>query len=222
MFRLEPEPGVTIVRRQFLRLSAGALGILLGGCAPRRPPPAPVTPITWDEFSGELAPRAEALLAQKMTEDAYVAEIVERLRRVDPKLIPPKKDLPRTKIFQVVEFGLTEGSGFRYHDHRRYNGVIFVLDGAVRCRNFDVVGPNRMPPAGEKLRIRETAGGVRRTGEASTLTTTRDNIHDVRGAEGGCRLLDIFTWMGKNPRSVYMDVDETPVEPGVFEGSFTS
>ena len=156
MFRLDPEPGVTVVRREFLRLSAGALGILLAGCAPRRTPQAP---ITWEDFSGELAPRAEALLAQKMTEDAYVDGIVERLRRVDPKLIPSRKDLPRHKLFQVVEFALAEGRGFRYHDHRAYNGVIFVLDGAVRVRNFDVVGPHRAPPRGEKLRIRETAGG---------------------------------------------------------------
>jgi len=219
MYNLEPEPGVTLLRREFLRLSAGALGsLLLGGCAARKP----VSPITWDEFVKELAPRAESLLAQKMNEDAYVAAVVERLRRVDPALVPPVKQLPREKLFLVTEFRFAEGKGFRYHDHRQYNGVIFAMEGAVRCRNFDVVDGDAAGPAGTRVRIRETASVTLVPGEASTLTTSRDNIHDVRGGAGGGRVLDIFTWMGPQHRSVYLDVNEIPVdrEAKVYEGCY--
>jgi hypothetical protein len=219
MYNLEPEPGVTILRRDFLRLSAGALGtLLLGGCAARRPP----EPITWREFVDDLLPRAESLMAKKMTEDAYVAAVVEQLRRVDTALVPPVRDLPRHKLFLVTEFRFSEGRGFPYHDHRQYNGVIFSMEGAVRCRNFDIVDGDREGAKGAKVRIRETTSGTLVPGEASTLTTSRDNIHDVRGGAGGGRVLDIFTWMGPNHRSVYLDVDENAYDPQtrVYEASF--
>lgn len=235
---LEPEPGVEIVRREFIRVSAGALGaILLGGClaadrgrpgarAPRLPlvpdPAAPFRPLTWDEFAGELVPRAEAVLAQRMGEEDYVGELAWRLRQIDPGLVPSPRDLPRHRLFQVVEFRLAPGHGFRYHDHRHYNGVIYVLDGAVACRSFDLEGRERAPARGRRVRIRQTSAGLLRARETSTLTSRRDNIHDVRGSPGGCRLLDIFTWMGPGARSVYLDVDERPLDPEgtLFQATF--
>jgi hypothetical protein len=51
-------------------------------------------------------------------------------------------------------------------------------------------------------------------GECATLTTTRDDIHTVCGGPGGCRLLDVFPWLGFQPQSVYLEVDEQPIEPG--------
>jgi hypothetical protein len=221
---LASEPGVQIVRRDVLRMSVGALGVLLlGGCATRRLAAGTPLPVAagWDEFVGDLVPRAEALLAQRMDEEAYVADVVRSLRRVDPALVPSTRDLPRHALYAVTEFDFAGGSGFRHHDHRNYNGVIYVLGGHLHCRNFDVVGADRTPAAGRPLRIRETASVTAGTGHASTLTSTRDNVHQIRAAADGARLLDLFTWVGPDPRSVFLDVGRA-LEPGVWEASFSS
>lgn len=220
MFGL-PRGGPALIRRDFIRMSAGALGVLLvEGCAPRRAA-ARQEPISWEEFERELLPRAEALLAERMDEEAYVAEVAARVRQVAPDAIPTRDALPRHRDFLVTMFDLPEGDGFPWHDHRRYNGVILVLEGGVAIRNADVVGDDREPPAGRAIRIRETQSGRFEPGQASTLTSVRDNIHDVRGAAGGGRVLDIFTWMGPNPGSVYLEVDEgSGVGDRVYEARF--
>lgn len=214
----ENEPGVQIVRREFIVMSVGALGALLMGARRQDAPHA----ITWDEFVNDLVPKAESVVAKKMEEDAYVASVMETLKRVDRALIP--KQLPRQKLFSIVEYRIAKDKGFKWHDHRRYNGVIYVLEGSIRCRSFEVVGDDPAPPKGQKLRIRETASGLVEVGGTSTLTTKRDNIHDVRGGEQGGRMLDIFTWMAPGARSHYLDVNETPVDPEkkIYEGSFKS
>jgi hypothetical protein len=221
---LSPEPGVTIVRRDVLRMSVGALGVLLlGGCATRRREAATPLPAAtgWDEFVGDLVPRAESLLAQRMDEEAYVAAVVESLRRVDPTHVPTSRDLPHHMRYSLTEFDFSEGGGFRHHDHRNYNGVIYVLGGSLRCRSYDVVGADRAPARGRPLRIRETGSRVARSGEFSTLTSTRDNVHEVRAVDGGARLLDVFTWVGPDPRSIYLDV-KGEAGPGVWDASFES
>jgi hypothetical protein len=220
---LASEPGVTIVRRDVLRMSVGALGtLLLGGCATRRLAPGTALPVStgWDEFVGDLVPRAESLLAQRMNEEAYVADVVRSLRRVDPALVPTR-DLPRHTLYAVTEFDFAAGAGFRHHDHRNYNGVIYVLGGHLHCRNFDVVGADGTPAAGRSLRIRETVSVTGGPGHVSTLTSTRDNVHEIRAADDGARLLDLFTWVGPDPRSVFLDVKRA-LEPGVWEASFSS
>jgi quercetin dioxygenase-like cupin family protein len=217
MYGLESEePGVEIVRREFLVMSVGALGALLMGARRRQ------DAISWDEFIKDLVPKAESVVAKKMEEEAYVASVMETLKRVDRSLIP--KDLPKQKTFSIVEYRISKDKGFKWHDHRNYNGVIYVLEGSVRCRSFDIVGEEKAPPKGQKVQIRETASALVEVGATSTLTTKRDNIHDVRGGENGGRMLDIFTWMGPNARSHYLDVNETPVDKDkkIYEGSFKS
>lgn len=74
--------------------------------------------------------------------------------------------------------------------------------------------PKRTLPLGHRVCLRETGNRVFTAGECSTLTTTPDNIHEVRGGPKGCRLLDIFTWLGPYPQSVYLEADKQPIEPG--------
>ncbi len=199
--------------RDAIRASVRALGLLLlEGCS-SPPAPEPVS-ITWEEFVHDLVPRAESLLARRLDEETYVAQIVEQLQRVNPLTIPPWNVLARHQLWEVTEFWLAEGTGFPPHDHRHYNGVILVLEGQVHIRSYDLLGPECTPPAGRRVRIRETVNRVLVAGAFSTLTTTRDNIHAVRGGPGGCRLLDVFTWLGPHPQSVYLEVYEQPTEPG--------
>lgn len=179
--------------------------------------------LTWEEFVRDLVPCAESLLAQCLDEEAYVSQLVDQLRRVDPLTIPSGNELARHRLWEVTEFRLAEGHGFPHHDHRQHNSVIFVLEGQVHIRSYNLLGPERTPPSGHRFCIRETVNCVFTAGEFLTLTTTRDNIHEVRGGPGGCRLLEIFTWLGPHPQSVYLEVDEHPIEPGanIYWASFT-
>jgi hypothetical protein len=211
MYGLEPDRSVILMRREWLKLSLGAFAALLTGCV-HRSSLYRGSPLTWEEFVNDLAVRAEDAFARRINEETYASSLVRCLRRIDPTLVPPRWELPVRKRFTVSEFVLPSGLGFHHHDHRQYNGVVFVLDGEVQIRSFDIIGPDRTPPPGKEVLIRETHSSTFGVSEFSTLTTTRDNIHDVRATAGGCRLLDIFTWMGPVPRSVFLEVQDIPVD----------
>lgn len=212
MHNLYEPTGVEITQHDFVRISAGAPGLLLLEGSSSRTAPESV-PITWEEFVRDLVPRAESLLAQRLDEETYVAQLASQLKEMTSPAIPLWNGLASHHLWTVTEVQLDESLGFPHHDHRQYNGVIFVLEGQVHIRNYDILGSERTPSAGCRTRIRETVNHVFKTGECSTLTTTRDNIHDVRGGPGGCRLLDIFTWLGPDPQSVDLEIDENPIEP---------
>lgn len=221
MHDLHEPTGVETTQSDNVPMSAGARGLLLREGTSPHSAPEPV-PITWEEFVHDLTPRAESLLAHRLDEGTYVTQIVRQLKRVRPLSIPPWNELPKHQLWEVTEFQLVEGCGFPPHDHRHYNGVIFVLEGQVHIRSYDLLSPERLPPLGRRVRLRETGNRVLAAGECSTLTTMRDNIHAVRGGPGGCRLLDIFTWLGLYPQSFYLEVDEHPIEPStnIYWASF--
>lgn len=212
MYDLSESIGIEIRQSDNLRASAGASSLLLPEGSSSRTALEPVS-ITWEEFVRDLIPRAKSLLAQHLDEETYVAQIVEQLQRVDLLTIPPWNELPKYDFWEVIEFWLAEGTGFPPHDHRHYNGVIFVLEGQVHIRSYDLFDPECTLPPGWRVRIRETGNRILTAGECSTLTTMRDNIHAVCGGPGGCRLLDIFTWLGPYPQSVCLEVAEHPIEP---------
>ncbi|HEV8716974.1 MAG TPA: hypothetical protein VGX03_29660 [Candidatus Binatia bacterium] len=221
MYDLPSPIGTKVAQSHVIRASANALGLPLFEGHSSPPAPEPVS-ITWEEFVHDLGTRAESLVGRRLDEETYVTQVAEQLQRVDPLTIPPWNALPRHQLWEVSEFWLAEGTGFPPHDHRLYNGVIFVLEGRIHIRSYDIVNSERTPPAGRRVCIRETGNRVLVAGECSTLTTTRDNIHAVRGGPGGCRLLDIFTWLGLFPQSVYLEVEEHPIEsgPNIYWASF--
>ncbi len=40
----------------------------------------------------------------------------------------------------VLQFRLAPGAAIPYHDHRDYNGVLTVTEGALRIRSFEILG----------------------------------------------------------------------------------
>lgn len=209
---LDVDSGVVVVRRDFIRLSVGAFGTLLSGACGLKHHPSRVANLSWDEFVGDLATRAEDAFCRRIGEESYVSAVVAALRRVEGVLPPSARDLSAQRRFLITEFALPPGAGFRHHDHRDYNGVILVMEGSVGIRSYELMGSNPTPPPGTEVRIRETASQSLHVGAFSTLTSVRDNIHDVRARSSGCRLIDIFTWMGPHPKSVYLDVDQVPID----------
>ncbi len=237
MYRLEaPEPaprhrgatGVRLVRRRFLTASAGALGALLLGCRSRAslaepaPPLSPSLPTlppsrvippaaSFDEFVTTTLAHAEELFAGALDEEEYLLEVIAALEHTDLATRPTRESLPRRTNFAIHEFELADGSGFPWHDHRHYNGVIFVLDGHARIQSGDVVTGDPLCPPGSRVEIEIGEPAVHARGAACSLASTRDNLHDVRGTNGGCRVMDVFTFLAPGARSVSLDVDEAPL-----------
>jgi hypothetical protein len=207
----DPGPAVGACRRDFVRLSLGALGVLLGGCAAVRASSRPGS-ATWEELTDELVRSSEEVFARRLSEDAYVSMIAGRLRRLDPGMAASRPALVRQQRFAFLDFALPPGEGFPYHDHRDHIGVTLVLEGRLHVRSFDVVGPGARGQAGDPILIRETESRAFGPGECATLTRTQANVHDVRAGEAACRFVEIVTWTGPHPRSVCLDVDERPID----------
>ena len=90
--------------------------------------------------------------------------------------------------------------------------MILGLEGEVRCRNYDIVDGSVNEESGE-FRIRQTHDAWLLPGRFSSLSTARDNIHDLRAGAEGARVLDVFTDVGRSEGSRYMEVDEeSPVD----------
>jgi hypothetical protein len=178
--------------------------------------------LAWDEFLCDLSVCAESLLAQRLDEETYVAQVVNQLRRVPLLTIPSRYELAKHFLWEIIEFRFAEGAGLPPHDHQRYNGVILILEGQVHIRSYNILDPNYSPPTGSWFLIQETENRIFTAGEFLTLTTRRDNIHEIYGGPGGCRLLDIFTWFGPSPQSVFIKVGECPIEPrtNIYKASF--
>ena len=225
--------GVTLERRCVLKLSAAtiAAALTLGACRTRRGPGGTMRSGVFELDDGALEieelltrmyPLAQECVASGGSrEEAYltsVCELVTHLR------VPDSDELMSTMIrfardhggspgsfeFFLVSYDLEPGKGFTHHDHRDYNGVIFGLEGEVRCRNYDILGNTLVPPKGTSFQIRQTRDDVILPGRFSTLGRRRDNVHEVvAGPEGG-KVLDVFTYFEPGARSYYMDVESKP------------
>lgn len=217
-----------LVRRDVLRISIGAIGVLVGACA-HRPPAARAGLLAWDRFTRYLVPEAERVFRQHTSEQHYVSHVAGLLRRLDPTLIDGgtiaeqrgilASELLREQQFVVNQYVLPPGRGFPFHDHRDYNAVLMVLRGELHVRQFDLVDSSDyvasdLIPAGQSVLITESSVGTIPENGVSTLTTTKRNIHDVRAGGEGCTMVDLFTWIGPNPRSMYLDVEQHPITVG--------
>jgi hypothetical protein len=154
-------------------------------------------------------------------EEAYLhalSGLARRLRALPDVVLEPERHydfawsyykLP----FAVAQYKLAAGAAIPYHDHRDYNGVLRVVDGTASIRSFEIVGADRRPANGGTFLIRETRRELLGAGQLSTLSRTRDNIHDIRAGKEGLRLLDFFTFFSEDGSSRYLTVDEQPRDP---------
>lgn len=225
--------GVVLERRRFLRLSVSALAAWAAG----RPWEAfpggnadPVGPggsgkLAFEEFLARAFPEAERLVGmERPDEEGYLSRLAEWVSRTSPIPETAFKGNKRVKgavvarkiPLVIYQFRIEPGGAIPYHDHRNYNGILLGVEGELRVRSFEIAsrdGENRLPPAGATFLIRQTRDARLGPGGISTLTRTRDNIHDVRGGEKGARFLDIFTYFNDQARSRDLAVEEKPRDP---------
>lgn len=225
----EVAPGVFVERR---RLMIGSVAAFLAAALapslraqenPQEKPAEKPRPgkISFEDACAKMHELGTRLVAAKdPNEDAYLFQVAALLLQLDK--IPDARFRGRRKIsmgrvwrktpMSIVQIRMEPGASLPWHDHRDYNGVLFGMDGSIRVKNFQVEGDTQRPPKGETFKIRETTDVTLSKGRVSSLSRTRDNIHDLRAGEKGGRVLDVFTYFGRGGRSVYMDVDPEPVD----------
>ena len=176
-----------------------------------------------EAFLDEFYPRARRIVQSGgEQEERYLMNtcaLLTRLEIPDPLTLREhmmglreKHGRGRRDYFEVAvyQFMLKPGKGFSHHDHRDYNGVILGVEGELQARNYDILGGDPVPPKGQTFQIRQTRDDLILPGGFSTLSRTRDNVHEVIAGPDGARVIDAFTYFVPGARSYSMDVDSTP------------
>ena len=86
--------------------------------------------------------------------------------------LPPVEGLPPPSHFATKVFGLQRGAAIVPHGHRNMVSLHLVLAGEVHLRHFDRVGDE----PGHVL-LRPTIDRQARTGDRSSISSQRDNVH---------------------------------------------
>ncbi len=223
---IEVDEGVRLERRSLLKVSVGALALLSLHWPQQALAQEPATDddadFAWDALTKAAVPLAERLVsARKPKEEVYLSRLAALVHRL--KIPTDGESLQAKRPLVVAQFKLEPGRGFAWHDHRDYNGLIFCVAGEARVRCADILGGNPRPSKGKTFEIRETEDSQLMAGRTSSLTRTRGNVHDVRGAgRNGARLLDFFTFFESAGRSVNLKVEEKPRDPEqrIYEAVF--
>jgi PCO_ADO len=216
--------GVIVERRHFLRASLATLAALTGNVwlgASAQESRQPRSAQSWDDVIGRAIPLAERLTEElSPDEEAYLVELSRLMEGWEaiPKAffdlgrpVATHESLRRFPLW-ILQFRLAPGAAIPYHDHRDYIGALTVTDGAVRVRSFEILGSDPRPPQGRTFQICETGNAVLTRGAQSTLSRTRDNIHDLRAGPAGARLIDFFTLFREDAKSFYLNVAEQPTD----------
>ena len=194
-----------------------------------------------DEFVAAVMPRARALIAASAPdEEGYLSAVTSLLARVEPppawRMSPTGNgwDIDTIAYYPpivLMQIRMAPKSVIHLHDHRHYNGVLLATRGEARCRNFDImladgkrldVAAGEVPGKGEDFLIRQNADTVLRSGQLSTLTRDRDNIHHVEAGDEGATLVDFFTHFSPKARSYELAWDGKPFDAakGLFKVSW--
>lgn len=175
-----------------MSLSLALLGCQVSSAAPQRRMAAR----DWIERQGELARALKAgqisslvwmAEVERLAGEIEVAELMASLNRqqVTQQALPTTNDPRKSSIRFLDETGEPRRLGFGSalfafephnvitpHGHRHMVSSHLVVEGAFRVRNFD-----RLSDDGGAMIVRPTRDYVAETGQLSTMTPDRDNIH---------------------------------------------
>ncbi len=188
----------------------------------------------WDEFLKQAVPVAQELIAQpNFSVDEYlyrIGSLATRLKEIpDSKLGPYTSVEPRVwfgpsfrgKPFFIIQWRMEPGAFLPPHNHGNASVCTFGFEGAVRLRNFEIVGELLPYTSDRTFRIRETRSEMMMHGRISTLSPSRDNIHCFQVGKEGARGIDINTLHGENSFS-FLDLSEKPIDTDqrIFEAKW--
>lgn len=223
----KPLDGVSVERRSLVHVSLASLvALLLNG--PKTLLSADdrlSSPLSWDDLLRDITDRAEVFTRSlsRADEEIYLralSGVIERLTKAPDWSQPPGEPVSAQWMHEkypliIMHLKLEPGASIPYHDHREYNGVLRVVEGEVAVRKFEIVGQAMRPPRDVTFQIRETQQARLAAGATSSVSHSRDNIHDIRAGPRGARLLDFFTLLSRNWESIYLAVDEPDPATGL-------
>jgi predicted metal-dependent enzyme (double-stranded beta helix superfamily) len=94
---------------------------------------------------------------------------------------------PRRLSYVVATFAFGPGNVITPHAHRHMASAHMVIEGRVRIRTFD-----RVADQGGALVIRPTGDKLAEVGEATAMTTARDNVHWFTPATARATTFDVI------------------------------
>ncbi|MGE4159486.1 MAG: hypothetical protein AB7F75_10385 [Planctomycetota bacterium] len=220
-----PLSGVT--RREFLVVSAATLGLLLTGCLNHS---VKEQPLTFGEMAMKLDGMARSLVGSAHPdEEAYLQAVEQLVGRLGSPTPPDFQGRsPVTSCsgingnpLKIVYFKLQPGARIPPHDHRDYNGVVHVMEGSARILSYDIAG-KRPADSSEPLLVRKTREVSAFKGDNSTLTRSRDNIHDIVAGPEGVVFMDVFTFFSEDGHSTYLTIeDKKPGADGLYRARWS-
>lgn len=216
----ESRRSVILERRRFLSISASAVAAIIAELwtpAIARQLIDAESSLSWSDLIKQAI-----LLAKRVTscnssdEEAYLVDLEKLvIGSADPptayfNLAKSVAKYESEKRFPLVvsQFRMAPNAVIPFHDHRDYNGLLMVTNGTLRVRSYEIVDANQQPLEGGLFRIRETSDVVLSKRDSSTLTRTRDNIHQLEAGHEGARFVDFFTLFERNAYSKYLNVQK--------------
>ncbi len=222
----EVQPGLWICRRSFLAW-CGA-GLATQACVSAADVLAQDSTYGFDDFLDAANSAARELLEDRSAEgqDRYLRTISAHSAGLRDAPLPDswrdsgQSDGPGTFIgfnpggvgFVVLQWRMEPGTRILPHAHTYGNVVTIGLEGAIRVRNYEMVGPRDYLTDSDFV-ARNTVDQVLTAGSTNLVSLERDYVHGFdAGAEGG-RGLDITTRLLPKPDHgvPYLELKE-PVE----------
>lgn len=111
----------------------------------------------------------------------------------------------------LVFYRLAPGALLEAHNHPNYSVATIGVEGLARVEHYEPDGPTPPFDSRETFTVRKTAERTLRAGEATTLTSVRDNIHIFRAGPNGARFVDLFSLHGADVGFSYLDIEAQPI-----------
>jgi len=238
---VEVLPGV-YERRRFLRACVCTVAAVAALKAGARSVYAqmPVNPLAelgadrlgWDNFLKEAVPVAQRLIAEPtfgVDEYLYrIGSLATRLKEIPDSRLGPYTSVDRRvwfgpsfrgSPFFIIQWRMEPGAFLPPHNHPNASVCTVGFEGAVRLRNFEILGATTPYDSRETFRVRETKNETMMSGRINTLSPSRDNIHCFSVGKEGARGIDINTLHGKMTAFSFLDISNQPVdsENRIFE-----
>lgn len=161
--------------------------------------------INWDAFLSEIEKITRIQHLDHWNEMHYIQQasaLVKRLNLQDPTLLRAFTecakglgngrvdfhDLEEKQDFAVCLLQFEKQESIAPHDHPGMTGVIHCASGEISVQNYDMLGKRDQY---QSYLLRKSADTILRTGNTSSLTSKKRNIHTLN-AQQQTQLIDVF------------------------------
>ncbi len=235
----EVERGVLVKRRSFIKIVSMAIGAAtLPFVAKAKSRELREETLTYRQFLKEVVPIAEALVSNTSLagQSKYLLTLaslaVQIKEMTEPKFrVNGGEYGSQTYIsghpspgapFVVLHWKMDPNSIIRTHAHTYGNVVTLGLEGAVRIKNYEMVGAKDFSP-GKTFSVKETVRQILTPGKTNLVNLEENYSHGFQAGAVGGSGLDITTKIKPNePTTAYLDLANKPIDEanGIYQGTW--